>query len=273
MSRPFSQPGFNGHHLEAAGWYHLGNGHRVYSPLLMRFHCPDRLSPFGAGGLNAYAYCLGDPVNRRDPTGRATEDIHIVSLVVAGISIGYGFMSLIVPPLARLARPGSRVHGWASMGPPLSSSPGGLDAAATIAGIAGGGLGAAATKLSMEDPESRLAKDLTHISLYTTLGVLVTGRLVVGVTPAKDFTSHRWRTVGKFVHGPKKIERNEQPRLNVASMNDPDIEMRNLSSRRATPPILPEMQSQQQVVQRRSGRTAEYFRRLWPTRGSWNRPE
>ena len=52
------------------GVYHLGNGHRSYDPGLMRFHSPDRLSPFGAGGLNAYAYCKGDPVNYRDPTGR-----------------------------------------------------------------------------------------------------------------------------------------------------------------------------------------------------------
>lgn len=54
----------------ATGWYHLGNGHRVYNPILMRFHSADRLSPFGRGGSNAYAYCLGDPVNRHDPSGR-----------------------------------------------------------------------------------------------------------------------------------------------------------------------------------------------------------
>jgi len=52
------------------GIYHLGNGHRSYDPGLKRFHSPDQLSPFGAGGLNAYAYCQGDPVNYRDPTGR-----------------------------------------------------------------------------------------------------------------------------------------------------------------------------------------------------------
>ncbi|MFT0866655.1 RHS repeat-associated core domain-containing protein [Pseudomonas sp. CAM1A] len=52
------------------GIYHLGNGHRSYAPGLKRFHSPDQLSPFGAGGLNAYAYCQGDPVNYRDPTGR-----------------------------------------------------------------------------------------------------------------------------------------------------------------------------------------------------------
>lgn len=66
-----SRLGFNGELKEQpTGWYHLGNGHRVYNPVLMRFHNPDRLSPFGKGGLNAYAYCEGDPVNFADPTGQ-----------------------------------------------------------------------------------------------------------------------------------------------------------------------------------------------------------
>jgi RHS repeat-associated protein len=63
--------GFNGQLRERPfGWYHLGNGHRVYNPVLMRFHSADRLSPFGKGGLNAYAYCAGDPINFEDPTGQ-----------------------------------------------------------------------------------------------------------------------------------------------------------------------------------------------------------
>lgn len=49
------------------GNYPLGNGHRFYSPTLMRFMSPDSLSPFDRGGVNAYAYCGGDPVNRIDP--------------------------------------------------------------------------------------------------------------------------------------------------------------------------------------------------------------
>jgi len=66
-----SRTGFNGQYCEPQGWYHLGNGHRLYNPVLRRFNRPDHLSPFGKGGINAYAYCQGDPVNFTDPTGRA----------------------------------------------------------------------------------------------------------------------------------------------------------------------------------------------------------
>lgn len=53
------------------GHYHLGNGYRPFNPILMCFNSPDSLSPFGKGGINAYAYCGRDPVNRVDPTGRS----------------------------------------------------------------------------------------------------------------------------------------------------------------------------------------------------------
>ena len=51
--------------------YLAGNGHRLYNAALGRFTGPDELSPFGEGGLNAYAYCQGDPVNRIDRAGRS----------------------------------------------------------------------------------------------------------------------------------------------------------------------------------------------------------
>ncbi|MEE4150079.1 RHS repeat-associated core domain-containing protein [Pseudomonas viridiflava] len=63
-------PGFNGERADpVTGHYLLGNGYRAFNPVLMRFNNPDTLSPFGRGGLNAYAYCSGDPVNVRDPSG------------------------------------------------------------------------------------------------------------------------------------------------------------------------------------------------------------
>ncbi|MFT0869734.1 RHS repeat-associated core domain-containing protein [Pseudomonas sp. CAM1A] len=67
-----SQLGFNG--VIRDRWtalYLLGNGHRGYSSVLMRFYSADSLSPFATGGINAYAYCEGDPVNYIDPHGRS----------------------------------------------------------------------------------------------------------------------------------------------------------------------------------------------------------
>ncbi|QXH52981.1 hypothetical protein KSS94_07605 [Pseudomonas fakonensis] len=60
---------FNGEARERAlGWYLLGRGYRAYNPELMRFHSPDAM-PQETAGINPYLYCLGDPVNWRDPSG------------------------------------------------------------------------------------------------------------------------------------------------------------------------------------------------------------
>ncbi|WP_084614863.1 RHS repeat-associated core domain-containing protein [Pseudomonas batumici] len=62
--------GFNGERADpVTGHYLLGNGYRAFNAVLMRFNSPDSLSPFGKGGVNAYAYGEGDPINIVDPTG------------------------------------------------------------------------------------------------------------------------------------------------------------------------------------------------------------
>jgi RHS repeat-associated protein len=67
-----TQLGFNGERREAKiEGYALGNGYRVYNPRLMRFHSPDKSSPFEKGGMNTYMYCGGEPVMNVDPTGRS----------------------------------------------------------------------------------------------------------------------------------------------------------------------------------------------------------
>ncbi|MFK0091840.1 RHS repeat-associated core domain-containing protein [Pseudomonas sp. NPDC090592] len=61
-----AEPGLSLHHC-----YLLGNGKRAYDTVLMRFYSPDTLSPFARGGINAYAYCKGDPVNNVDRDGHS----------------------------------------------------------------------------------------------------------------------------------------------------------------------------------------------------------
>ncbi|KAJ5806343.1 RHS repeat protein [Penicillium pulvis] len=87
--------GFNGQWRDPiTGWYHLGNGYRVYNPILMRFHTPDPTSPFASGEVNAYAYCLGDPINRVDPSGHFS---------LFGIEISWKDVVLTVAAIAATA--------------------------------------------------------------------------------------------------------------------------------------------------------------------------
>jgi len=75
---------FNGQSKEpVTGHYLLGNGYRGFNSALMRFNSPDSFSPFGDGGLNAYCYCGGDPVNKIDPSGHA--GIELNSFVNGGL--------------------------------------------------------------------------------------------------------------------------------------------------------------------------------------------
>jgi len=67
---PPPMKGFNGYNRDIfTDLYPLGLGHRFFSTTLLRFTSPDKLSPFGQGGINSYCYCQGDPVNFSDPEG------------------------------------------------------------------------------------------------------------------------------------------------------------------------------------------------------------
>jgi RHS repeat-associated protein len=97
---PQSLLGFNGERLDPnTGFYVLGNGYRAFNSMLMRFISPDDLSPFGAGGLNSYVYCLGDPVNRRDESGHVSWSL--------GMRAFTGFISKKVDRFFRAASTGT----------------------------------------------------------------------------------------------------------------------------------------------------------------------
>ncbi|MFJ4383103.1 RHS repeat-associated core domain-containing protein [Pseudomonas sp. NPDC089408] len=55
--------------------YSLGAGYRTFNTRLMRFQSADSMSPFGAGGINAYVYTLGDPVNLFDPSAHMPQKV------------------------------------------------------------------------------------------------------------------------------------------------------------------------------------------------------
>ncbi|WP_317846743.1 RHS repeat-associated core domain-containing protein [Pseudomonas sp. GL-RE-29] len=138
--------GFNGELREPhTGWYMLGNGYRAYNPLLMRFHSPDKLSPFGAGGLNAYMYCVGDPINYRDPTGRIALPIFFSQLSgVAGAASSLGGMISSLYNGVRFSRQGLLALGTGTtgvfLGAAVIAAPASVIAPVLAVGSAGAGV-------------------------------------------------------------------------------------------------------------------------------------
>lgn len=166
----FSVSGFNGEHLDPlTGLYMLGNGYRAYSPELMRFQVPDSLSPFGAGGLNPYAYCLGDPINRVDPTGHwSWQSILGIALSVVGIIASVATFGAATP-LAILAL--------------------GLGIASGLTGVASGVVGELA-------PQSQAGEILGWVSLG--LGVASAG---AGWLATRSVITQGGRMLGKDFKG------------------------------------------------------------------------
>ncbi|WP_413791596.1 MULTISPECIES: RHS repeat-associated core domain-containing protein [unclassified Pseudomonas] len=96
--------GFNGERRDpVTGHYLLGQGHRAFNPVLMRFNSPDELSPFGEGGINAYAYCGGDPVNRYDPSGNIS--FHVIQRLRSALPPPQQTPLDLSIPRAALSRP------------------------------------------------------------------------------------------------------------------------------------------------------------------------
>ena len=133
----------------------------------MRFNSPDTLSPFGKGGINAYAYCAGDPVNRSDPSGRfwgvnwKTLLSSYFSLISVGVSTmpSVGFRESIVA---------------------INRGPATLDHAVKVGTTTAAFIGVAASsaRASLLNPEGAVGETLHWISTAMTTASL-TGNLVL----------------------------------------------------------------------------------------------
>lgn len=108
---PIAPLGFIGEYRDlVTGYYILGHGYRAYSPVLMRFVSPDSLSPFREGGLNAYAYCKGDPLNFQDNNGHFGLPSLVRALAHGVIPVRTSSaLSVAVDRVFRTARNGSPV--------------------------------------------------------------------------------------------------------------------------------------------------------------------
>lgn len=137
--------GFNGEHFDTtSGTYHLGNGYRAYNPILMRFNCPDNLSPFSAGGINAYAYCAGDPVNHSDPSG------HLSWIAMTGITLNIVGLGLSVFTAGMSIAAAGSVMAAISSASASGLIIGSLNIASDITGVVGG-------SIEIFDPEASSA--------------------------------------------------------------------------------------------------------------------
>ncbi|WP_095066956.1 RHS repeat domain-containing protein [Pseudomonas sp. Irchel 3A18] len=150
-----SRCAFNGELREpSTGWYLLGQGYRAYNPVLMRFHSPDSLSPFDRGGLNPYAYCLGDPVNYLDPDG------HMPKWLMPVIGIGLSIVGIV----ASVATLGTAAP---AAGAGVAAAWGALSVASQVSvglGVVSGVTGVASGVASVSAPDSNAGAILGYVS-------------------------------------------------------------------------------------------------------------
>ncbi|XDR22419.1 RHS repeat-associated core domain-containing protein [Pseudomonas putida] len=166
------------------GCYHLGNGYRAYNPVLMRFHAQDSHSPFGKGGLNAYAYCGGDPVNRHDPTGKVSEwatlSLRGLSMASNTVTLTYNFLG--PTPTNRVGLNASRISTFGSV---LSLASSGAQFAGVESAIFGAnvGLGVSLTAVSARAINAAVGPQAKPLEQIRTNYGLMTGGLPTDTQP------------------------------------------------------------------------------------------
>ena len=157
-----------GMHGERIDWvsarsqlYHLGHGARSYDPMLQCFLSKDPYSPFSVGGINPYAFCAGDPVNRTDHSGYMSTS--------AGLGLGLGILGIILGVIS---------FGLAAI-VTMTAIGALLLATSTVLGLASSAIGIAAAVTEDSDPE--LARTLGWVSLGLGIASVAVGLLGPGL--------------------------------------------------------------------------------------------
>ncbi len=197
---------FNGERLDpVTGLYHLGQGYRAYNPGLMRFHAADSLSPFGEGGINPYAYCLGDPVSLVDPTGHISWQ--------AGLGIGLGILGIIVAIATLGMGIKASVAMWgAAAGVSASAiASTSLGVVSSALGLVSSAFGIASSALAESD--SQLAANLGWASLGVGIASLATGLAGFGLS---KFTSGSH--ANRFPTAPHAMPTRSPPTVRLGSV-------------------------------------------------------
>ncbi|WP_422403642.1 RHS repeat domain-containing protein [Pseudomonas sp. GZD-209] len=183
--------GFTGERQEPLTSWLIPGGYRPYDPLLMMFLAPDSESPFGRGGINAYAYRGGDPVNRFDPDGHSW-----MNWTLAGIG-------LVIGAAATLASLGTAAPAVATV---LAGGLGALSANSALAistaalSAVSLGTGVASVALQASDADSKAASVLGWISLGTGIASAVTGMAPAAAKWAAGLSNSSGRAASKLAN-------------------------------------------------------------------------
>ena len=193
--------GFNGELKDpASGGYLLGNGTRLYLPMLGCFTSTDSLSPFSAGGLNPYRYCSGDPVNLADSSGHMGE-----GSTVAGI---FGIVAGILSILFTIATGGASLSITAMVGIGLETA----GVVASAANLARGAGSSAQTQLLMEGSEQN-----SGMSVGEAIGIAVG---VLAVLAGAGAGMVKWRKTRAWRSRHTSLNRNSKGLLENTHIGD-----------------------------------------------------
>lgn len=161
--------GFCGERREPLTGWIIPAGYRPYDPVLMCFLAPDSESPFGRGGINPYAYCGGDPINRSDPDGHSWQ-----TWVMAGTGIAAGILASVASLGTAAAALGAILAGGA-----MSAS--GVLAVATAAlNTLSVSTGIASMVLQAQGADEKAANVLGWVSLGTGAASLMSAASSLG---------------------------------------------------------------------------------------------